>query len=176
MKAEGPEKAWEAGDGNCGGAEHGDEAGSGWDTGGKAAAAGLLAKGLAPEAGASNPNPSGGSATWNGDSTLRFSGSFTCFESAASLATEKGEVGFSNAVKGLWPPCSPATLNGESLRSDGWLGRLSKMPWFVFIFEMGVDSDRVFPRQRWRRNTHPSGKSSFRLKNLTRIGFRLTAA
>ena len=95
---------------------------------------------LGSKAGASKPKVSTGSAIWNGDSTLRGSGSFTGFgvSAAGSSTTVKGDSSRAAGAKGLDAALSFSesltTAKGESTRFAGWpLGKLSKMPRFVLM-------------------------------------------
>jgi hypothetical protein len=114
-----------------GSAANGD-AGAGWGAAenGEAAAAGAgagaVSNGLEPNtggAGGSKPNPSDGSATWNGESILRRSGSFTGLPnsplpvSAPSSTTVNGDSCRATAANGLaaaFPATSSTTAKGES--------------------------------------------------------------
>lgn len=140
-------KTCDAGAENWGGAGNGDEdsAAAGLDCGTKGDADGVASKALVPVAGASKPKPSDGSATWNGESVFLRSGSFVGFPKSAALsaavssATENGEFGLSAIAKGLsFTTASLATEKGESLGSPAWLGRVSKMPRFVFMVRKGM--------------------------------------
>lgn len=146
-------------------------------------------KGLAAAflAGASNPNPSEGSATWNGESDLPVSGCFagfsllSAFVSALSSTTVNGEsfrVPIANGlVEDGAPPVSEATENGESCRFCDGLEKLSNIPLWVLMMKMyGVFWHALTALPLKEKKLRQPESRARRAKNFRRGRFRPAAA